>query len=374
MNEEKTANTGPGTGHPTFDRFLDRWLHRFVPDEEPGEPEGPAAKSHFNAVMLFLKALPWLTGIVFLVSLKWDVSGSWNLPWRDAPVMLDGLIRMVAVTGLVGFGTNYIAIKMLFHPRKRRPLLGQGLIPASKQKIARKLGESISKEIINSDLILKQVKQEGLVRRHMQSFNRSMRETLALPEFRDDLLRMLEHYLNRIIKSDEFRSSMHAFVKGFDFEGLGGLESGLLKIYRFIGGDREIADRILEALDSMTLSLDHHEKTLNEYLDRLPDWIESNDDFVEDVILNTVIFLVERINIQNIVTRNLEGFDEMRLEKLLLYSTSDQLDYIQYLGCILGILGGLFIWLPLESFILFGAAGAGLFLIDATLMRMKGDR
>lgn len=374
MNEKKTANTGPGTGHPTFDHFLNRWLHRFVPDEEPDEPEGLAAKSHFNAGILFLKALPWLTGFVFLVSLKWDLSGSWNLPWRDTPVMLDGLIRMLAVTGLVGFGTNYIAIKMLFHPRKRRPLFGQGLIPASKQKIARKLGESISKEIINSDLILKQVKQEGLVRRYMQSFNRSMRETLVLPEFRDDLFRMLEHYLNRMIKSDEFRSSVHAFVKGFDFEGLGGLEGGFLKIYRFMGGDREIADRILEALNSMTLSLDHHEKTLNEYIDRLPDWIESNDDFVEDVILNTIIFLVERINIKNIITRNLEGFDEMRLEKLLLHSTSDQLDYIQYLGCILGILGGLFIWLPLESFILFGATGAGLFLIDTTLMRMKGDR
>jgi uncharacterized membrane protein YheB (UPF0754 family) len=123
----------------------------------------------------------------------------------------------------------------------------------------------------------------------------------------------------------------------------------------------------------MTLSLDHHEKTLNEYLDRFPDWVESNEDFIEDVILNLILFLIERINIQNIITQNLEGFDELRLERLLLHSTSDQLDYIQYLGCLLGILGGLFIWLPLESFALFSLAGGGLFLIDALLIRIRGS-
>ncbi len=358
---------------PTLERFLDRWMHRLVPDQKPDEPERVQAKASFHPLLFFLKSLPWLTALVFLISLKWDVSGQWHFPWREEPVILDGLIRMLAVTGLVGFGTNFIAIKMLFHPRKRRPLLGQGLIPASKQKIARKLGESISKEIINSELIMKQVKQDGLIRRHMQDFNRSVRETLSLPEFRDDLLRMIEHYLNRVVKSDEFRSSMRAFVKGVDFEGLGGLEGGLLKIYRFIGGNREIADRLVDVLDSVDLSLDPHEKTLNEYMDRLPDWIEENDGFIEDVILNTVIFLVERINIQNIVTRNLEEFDEMRLERLLLYSTSDQLDYIQYLGCLLGILGGLFIWLPVESFLFFGVTGGALFLLDALLLHTKGN-
>jgi hypothetical protein len=373
MKKKPSFDTAVSTGHPTLDRFLDRWLHRFLPDEEKKDPEKPPVRTAFNPVMFALKVLPWLTAIVFFISLRWDLSGSWHLPWRESPVVLDGLIRMLSVTGLVGFGTNYIAIKMLFHPRKRRPLLGQGLIPASKQKIARKLGESISKEIINSELILKQVKQEGLIRRHMQNFNQSMRDTLALPEFRDDLLRMLEHYLNRIVRTEEFRSSMHAMVKGFDIEGLGGLKGGLLKIYRFIGGDRAIADRILESLDSMTLSLDHHEKTLNEYLDRLPDWVESNEDFIEDVILNLILFLIERINIQNIITQNLEGFDELRLERLLLHSTSDQLDYIQYLGCLLGILGGLFIWLPLESFALFSLAGGGLFLIDALLIRIRGS-
>jgi len=82
-----------------------------------------------------------------------------------------------------------------------------------------------------------------------------------------------------------------------------------------------------------------------------------------------VIFLVERINIRNIITQNLESFDELRLERLLLYSTSDQLDYIQYLGCILGILGGLFIWMPVESFVIFGVFGIGLFSADWLLFR-----
>ncbi|MBW7858738.1 MAG: DUF445 family protein [Leptonema sp. (in: Bacteria)] len=354
-----------------LDQFIDRWLHRFLPESDPTPPPLTATTRKFQPFIFFLKVLPWFTLLVFFISLKFDFTGQWVPPWRNEPISLEGIIRMFAVTGLVGFGTNYIAIKMLFHPRKKRPLLGQGLIPMSKQKIARKLGESISKEIINSDLIVKQVKSQGLIRKHMERFNKSMRDTLSMSEFRDDLYRLIEHYLNRIVHSEEFRESVRKLVQSFDFENLGGIEAGLLKVYRFMGGDKAIANRILDAIDSMNLSLSHREPILNAYLELLPNWIEDNELVVEDLILNTVIFLIERINIQQVVTHNLEGFDELRLEKLLLHSTSDQLDYIQYLGCLLGIIGGFFIWLPVESFVVFGILGVGLFSIDAWLVYLR---
>lgn len=368
QSDEKSNRSEP------FDQFVDRWLSRFLPESESAPPPAAIAVRKFQPFIFFLKMLPWFTLLVFFISLKFDFSGQWLPPWRDEPISIEGIIRMFAVTGLVGFGTNYIAIKMLFYPRKRRPLLGQGLIPMSKQKIARKLGESISKEIINSELIVKQVKSQGLIRKHMERFNQSVKDTLSMPEFRDDLYRLIEHYLNRIVHSEEFRERVRDLVQSFDFENLGGIEAGLLKVYRFMGGDKAIANRILDAIDSMNLSLSHREPILNAYLEMLPNWIEDNELVVEDLILNTVTFLVEKINIRQVVTENLESFDELRLERLLLYSTSDQLDYIQYLGCLLGILGGFFIWMPVESFVVFGIFGISLFSIDAWLVYLRRNR
>ena len=42
---------------------------------------------------------------------------------------------IISVSGLIGYGTNYIAIRMLFRPVSKRPIWGQGLIPAQRDRI-----------------------------------------------------------------------------------------------------------------------------------------------------------------------------------------------------------------------------------------------
>lgn len=355
-----------------LEEFVNRWIHKFIPDKVQEEETLPPQQKRKNLFLLFLKILPWTTLIVFLITIFYDPFSKWEVsfPWRDEPLSLKGILRMLAVTGLVGFGTNYIAIKMLFHPRNKRPILGQGLIPASKVRIAYRLGESISKEIINPDLIVKQVKETGLVKKYVDSFNLSLKETVQLPEFQKDLLELIEYYVNSILRSKEFRENIKSFIQGIDFENLKGIEAGLLKIYRFIGGDQEIAKRIEEIILSIEYKIDPHEKIIQEYLHKLPELIDNNKDTIEDILLKIVVFLIERINIKKVIVSNLLEFDELRLEKLILYSTSDQLDYIQYLGCLLGILGGLFIWIPYESFFIFILLGSFIFIFDEILYRM----
>ncbi len=68
---------------------------------------------------------------------------------------------------LIGWFTNVIAIKLIFHPHKPIiiPLLGisfQGLIPKRKQEIARSLGEIVERELLSmEDLILRVTTNEA---------------------------------------------------------------------------------------------------------------------------------------------------------------------------------------------------------------------
>lgn len=56
------------------------------------------------------------------------------------------------ISAFTGWITTWVAIKMLFHPRKAVKILGisiQGIFPKNQQKIAEKLGEVVSKELLS---------------------------------------------------------------------------------------------------------------------------------------------------------------------------------------------------------------------------------
>lgn len=376
QSQKDSSQKGPHTASveeldlERLSTFLQKWAVRVLPDRKPAEEVPTAPDSGFSVGLFLLKVLPWITGAGFILSLFWDFSGTVPVPFRES-LELNGLLRMLTVSGLIGFGTNWLAIKMLFHPRHRRPLLGQGLIPSRKQRIALKLGESISREIINPELILEQIRDSGLVRHHRENLTRTIREIINQPEFVNDVIDMAEHYIQGFIRSDEFKKNIKQFVKGIDFEEVGGLEGGVLKLYRLFSGDKDVSERLEELVDSMTFTMDHYEDQLLDYLQHLPDTMEKRGDVLEEAVLNGVLFLVEQINVQEIITDNLRKLDEIRLERLLLNSTSDQLQYIQYLGCFLGILGGFLIWEPFVTLLVLGTLAGTIFGLDYLLLRFS---
>lgn len=359
-----------------LENFYHRWIHRLLPTEEEVEEVSLSHTKKTNYFLIFLKILPYISLAIFVYSLFFDPfeDTTIKIPWREQILSLSGLLRMLSVTGLVGYGTNYIAIKMLFHPRNKRPILGQGLIPASKIKIAYKLGESLSKEIINHELIANQVHSSGILKKYLSKFNESLKETLQMKEFQRDFIALLEQILNTILHSEEFKKNVKNFVKSIDFDNISGFESGLLKVYRWFGGDVEISKKIEDLLLSMQINLNDNKEYIFQYLYTLPDFLNNNEETLETTFINILGFLIEKINIKKVMIQNLLALDELRLEKLILYSTSDQLDYIQYLGCFLGILGGFFIWLPLESLIIFTILGSIIILIDELIFKIKNNQ
>ena len=68
------------------------------------------------------------------------------------------------ISALIGWITNFIAVKMIFRPRKPINILGFkiiGLIPKRKSDLARKIGETIEKELISHEDIQAVINTKG---------------------------------------------------------------------------------------------------------------------------------------------------------------------------------------------------------------------
>jgi uncharacterized membrane protein YheB (UPF0754 family) len=62
------------------------------------------------------------------------------------------LILIPLISAFIGWFTNWIAIKMLFHPREPRKILGitfHGIFPKRQKQFAEKLGKLVSTELIS---------------------------------------------------------------------------------------------------------------------------------------------------------------------------------------------------------------------------------
>ena len=78
-----------------------------------------------------------------------------------------GFVIMVA--GLVGYFTNFLAIKMLFQPKQGQVLGWQGLVPKNKEQIAKSLGESVQEQLLSPDIILEYIRDRNLIERSTES-------------------------------------------------------------------------------------------------------------------------------------------------------------------------------------------------------------
>ncbi|MCO7077975.1 DUF445 domain-containing protein, partial [Pseudomonas aeruginosa] len=62
------------------------------------------------------------------------------------------LLLIPVIAAFIGWITNYIAIKMLFHPRNPVKILGfsiQGIFPKRQEQFAMKLGKLVSDELLS---------------------------------------------------------------------------------------------------------------------------------------------------------------------------------------------------------------------------------
>lgn len=318
-------------------------------------------------VLSVLKPIPWILLAIFICSFFWDFQGVATTIF-GLTLNFEGILKIISVSGMIGFLTNWIAITMLFRPLKKRPLLGQGLIPAHKERIAYRLAFAVSEDLINPNLINQKIKDSKAIQKYRKLTLAHLKRVTTTNAFRQDLKDWLMNYIRSIVQNPEFRRSISEQLLLEIENSLQDkvLEKAALKTYTFFRG-QNLNELIDELLQKLPITAERNINFLDEYLDDLPRKIYANGDQIDEMILQVLNRLVNQLNVQKLVEENLRKYDEKKLENMIRNATNEQLKTIQYLGAVLGTIGGFVIWEPILSLIILSTLFGSVYLIDRML-------
>lgn len=288
------------------------------------------------------------------------------------------LILAPVIGGVIGYITNDLAIKMLFHPYK--PVyIGKfhvpftpGLIPSQKERIAKGLGSVIAGQLLNAETIQSEAlnpETEGKIRNRITEWmtaqvqsGESVREKLLkvtdeerLSAFGQKTLdtasdfivqKMQSGHVGEII-SEEIIRELYEKVKGSPLGFL--VDASMLTGFKgtiaaFI--DRKISekgpDMIKEKLSEMGESTLNRPvaEMLSPYQDKIPAAADKIMVLYRELLTGKLDELLKAVEIDKIIERKIASFDAQMLEKLIFGIMKKELKAIVYLGALLGFLMG----------------------------------
>ena len=279
-----------------------------------------------------------------------------------------------AVGAVIGYLTNYIAIKMLFHPHKahyigkwRLPLT-PGLIPKEQGRIAKSIGEVISTELLNEATLRQVLTSEETVakvrnammnlveeNRENESTMRDLLNSAVQEEKADRSITAAREKLSAVICDRLYAIDFgEAISNGVEQKAAAegknrSLRTGMVKaLSGTIGGlvnktVARYADTIVQNLveEGSGQLLDMRvSQVIARYNEKIPGWIETGVGLYVSAVENNTGRVLEGINIEKIVEDKINSLDIKELEKLILNLAKTELNAIVYLGALLGFLMG----------------------------------
>lgn len=187
------------------------------------------------------------------------------------------LILIPLISAFIGYITNLIAIKMLFHPRKPIKILGltlHGIFPKRQQQFAEKLGKLVSNELLSFDDIASK---------------------LSNPDNLKQLSPLIESHLDHFLRNK--------------------LATEMPIISAFIG------EKTINKLKSVFL------EELNSLFPGLMQQYSSN--------------LRQSLDLEKIVIEKVSGFSSDKLESILLQIMSKEFRFVEIIGGVIGLFIGL---------------------------------
>lgn len=366
--EEKKSVSPESAGEKSHFKNLGQILSKYLEfDSDTNIRDAQIHSSPATAklpILKFLKPIPWILCGLFLGSFLWDFPGV-SAEIFVLSLQFEGIIRIISVSGMIGYLTNWIAITMLFKPVKKRPLLGQGLVPAHKDRIAHRLSHAVSEDLINPELIKQKIRESKAISRYRLQAIEHIEQITQRDDFREDLKTWLLEYVDSMVQNPEFRKKVsdHILLEIEDALQNRALEKAALKTYSFLSG-QTLQQFIENLLERLPVTAERNIGYIEEYLDEFPDKIHRNSDKIDEVITLLLYKLINQLNVQKLVEENLKTYDEQRLETMIRNATNEQLKTIQYLGAVLGTIGGFVIWEPILSLVVLSVIFGTVYLID----------
>lgn len=204
--------------------------------------------------------------------------------------------------GLIGFFTNWLAIKMIFRPHTKKKIFNinipftPGLIPKERYRISEKIGETISSHILTDDVVLSAIGEKDLNRVSAKIY--------------DDLLNSLQNESTlrdvsiKIFNEDNIKNMDNSLKENIE-NILGKLESPIIK------------EKIVVEINEFFLELLEKEETKDQLIEFIGKFSKGFDDkkleFIEkinddDRKINEVVRIEDIEKFKEIIFENLDPF------------------------------------------------------------------
>lgn len=226
------------------------------------------------------------------------------------------------IGAVIGYITNWLAIKMLFRPREAKYIFGMklpftpGLIPKEKSRIANKVGETVGTHLLNSDSLSKALKDDKIKAKFNEVAKEKINQVINSNSTLEDSLKntlgenyyaLKENMINNIaktilesIKEEEFKNKVKFYIVDSIKEGL---NKNPEKIIDFINSNkfREVIINTLEeektrdiigkALLKEVKTLGKEDLTIEEVIPEnikpyIEEYVKSQKDTLVDIIKN----------------------------------------------------------------------------------------
>jgi uncharacterized membrane-anchored protein YjiN (DUF445 family) len=342
----------------------------FVLDLPSPPPARPPLRRRYRIMAQLLKYAPYVLTILigFYLLYRWIPF----LPkayesWYER-------IYILSVTGMIGYVTNWLAIKMLFRPRHPRPIWGQGLVPANKLRIAEQFASAISKHILNEETLYRVLHEAGVAQRLAHAILQGTSGLLNDSEFQQTVRSTIKALLIQYVRDPYHQKQLIRVIDAKLLQVVpAGIAGGLFRSYRQLNekGYYEVLQRtVLSIPDAVEEAL----KNLNIPEEEIRRFVLSHTEQLETLLTEIIRSVVSRLQLYNIIYAQISAFDETQLENLFLTTTNEHLQFIQNLGAVLGVLSGVFIMNPLLAAVGATVTIGALWVIDEVWYRLRRER
>ncbi len=308
------------------------------------------------------------------------------------------------IGGIIGYITNDIAIRMLFRPHTAKYIFGckvpftPGLIPKEKARIADAIGNAISENLMNKDVLERYLLSDEMVGKvrvaveeffHAQQHNTEIVRDFLCHYLSEEEIETISGSVNQSLTGQISRSLSNSIVGekvayvamdyvadklsmdganellagvGGALGGLGGVAANLFGgniVARFLGMLREPTEHFLAKQINKMLQENSNdivgnmvEQEVNAFLNkRVCQLLEGHDEQLAQIvntvenIYRTVIEehlpkILESVDISKIVRERINEMDVNETEKLIFQVMNKELKAIVWLGALLGLAMG----------------------------------
>lgn len=292
------------------------------------------------------------------------------------------IVTRPLVGAVIGYITNDIAIRMLFRPRTPKYIFGfhvpftPGLIPKEKGRIARSIGEAISKNLMNREVIERTLLSDDMIAKINGSIDTfidsQLSNTQTLEQFlasylsqeviynlRNDVSADLSAHIESGLASSGLVESMAKTIVDHSMRKLsqgmpGMLGAGKIASLLVPKANRILAENINEMLrDNSRQMLDTLlDQQISNLLDRrMCDLFAGREQQIERfkksaisvyrrLVSERLPAILDTLNIAGIVEQRINEMDVVETEKLILDVMKKELKAIVWFGAFLGFLMG----------------------------------